>query len=89
MSARPVSPEEQVRELHDEIRTLEREEAAARAAVSEAIGDKIDRAAATAEAAAQSVNNTYETAAATIRAHPFAAVLGAAAAGFILGRVLR
>ena len=80
---------DQIRELREQVRAIEREEKSGREAVSSAIGDTIDQVAATAEGAAQKVNATYETAADTLRAHPFAAMLGAAVVGFVFGRARR
>ena len=80
---------DQIRQLRDQVKSVEREAASERKAASAAIGEAIDRAAETTENAAQRVNAKYETAAETIRAHPFAAILSAAAVGFILARAVR
>jgi ElaB/YqjD/DUF883 family membrane-anchored ribosome-binding protein len=89
MSGKSDNPTDQVRDLRDEARTIEREAAAEREEASAAISETIDRVAATAEDAANKVNDKYQTAAESIRAHPFTAVLGAVAVGFILGRTWR
>ena len=89
MSGESDSPSDNVRNLRDQVKSIERDEVAEREAASEVISETIDQVSATAEKAAQKVNSTYETAAENVRAHPFAAILGAAAAGFILGRALR
>jgi ElaB/YqjD/DUF883 family membrane-anchored ribosome-binding protein len=78
-----------VDELREQVKSIQREEAADRAAASAAISETIDKVAATAEGAAQTVNDNYQTVADTIRAHPVAYVLGAAAVGLILGRAWR
>jgi hypothetical protein len=80
---------DQVRQLHEQVNSIERDAALGREAAAAAIGETIDQVAATAEQAAETVNTKYETAAEGIRAHPFAAILGAVAVGFVLGRALR
>jgi ElaB/YqjD/DUF883 family membrane-anchored ribosome-binding protein len=89
MSGESDKPADQVRNLRDQVKSIERDDAAERAEASAAISETIDQVAATAEDAAQQVIDKYQTAAESIRAHPFASVLGAAAVGFILGRALR
>ena len=89
MSGESDNPSDNVRNLRDQVKSIERDEVAEREAASEVISETIDQVSATAEKAAQKVNSTYETVAENVRAHPFAAILGAAAAGFILGRALR
>ncbi len=83
------NPWDDVRNLRDQVKSIETEEAAERAEASAAISEAIDQVAATAEDAAQKVNDQYQLAAESIRAHPFAFVLGATAIGFILGRAWR
>jgi ElaB/YqjD/DUF883 family membrane-anchored ribosome-binding protein len=83
------NPSDEVRNLREQVKSIERDEVAEREAASAAISETIDQVTATAEDAAQKVNDKYQTAAESIRAHPFAAVLGAAAVGFILGRAWR
>ena len=83
------NPSDQIRNLRQQVNSIERDAAAEREEASAAISQTIDEVAATAEGAAQAVNEKYQTAAETIRAHPFGYLIGAAAAGFILGRVLR
>ena len=83
------NPSVDIRQLRDQVESAESETAAEREAASAAISDAIDQAAAKAEDAAQAANEKYQTAAESIRAHPFAAVLGALAVGFILGRAVR
>ena len=71
------------------MKSVEREAAVERAETSAAISETIDQVAATAEDAAQKVNDKFQSAAESIRAHPFAAVFGAVAVGLILGRAWR
>jgi hypothetical protein len=83
-------PEEPtVHDLREQVKSIQREEAADRQAASAAISETVDRVAATAEGAAQTVNEKYQTVSDTIRAHSVAYVLGAAAVGLILGRAWR
>jgi ElaB/YqjD/DUF883 family membrane-anchored ribosome-binding protein len=83
------NPSDNVRNLREQVKSIERDEATGRAEASAAISETIDQVAATAEDAAQEVNDKVQTAAEAIRAHPFAAVFGAVAVGFILGREWR
>jgi hypothetical protein len=78
-----------VHDLREQVKSVERDEAADRQAASAAISETVDQAAATAENVAQKVNDKYQTISQTIRAHPVAYVLGAAAVGIIFGRALR
>jgi hypothetical protein len=78
-----------VHQLREQVKSIEREDAADRRATSEAISGTIDQVAATAEGAAQAVNDKYQSIADMIRAHPVGYVLGAAFVGIILGRALR
>jgi ElaB/YqjD/DUF883 family membrane-anchored ribosome-binding protein len=80
---------DRVRDLREQVKSIERDEVADRKAASTVVSETVDQVAATAEHAARNVNSTYEAAAETIRTHPFAAILCAAATGFILGRALR
>jgi ElaB/YqjD/DUF883 family membrane-anchored ribosome-binding protein len=89
MSEESARPKERIHNLHDDVEAIQREAANARAAASEVIADRIDEVAATTVRAIQGVNNRYETAAESIRAHPFTAMFAAAAVGFIVGRALR
>jgi ElaB/YqjD/DUF883 family membrane-anchored ribosome-binding protein len=89
MSGESDNPTDNVRHLREEVKSIERDEVAGREEASATISETIDQVAATAEDAAQRVNDKYQTAAESIRAHPFAAILGAAAVGFILGRTVR
>ena len=89
MSEGPANPTDQVRNLREQVKSIERDEVAEREAASTVISETIDQVTATAERAAQKVNSNYEMVAENVRAHPFAAILGAAAAGFLLGRALR
>jgi ElaB/YqjD/DUF883 family membrane-anchored ribosome-binding protein len=83
-------PEEPtVHDLREQLNSIKHEATLERAEASAIISETIDRVAATAEDASQKVNDTYQSAAEIIRAHPFAAILGAAAVGLILGRVWR
>jgi ElaB/YqjD/DUF883 family membrane-anchored ribosome-binding protein len=83
------NPTDNVRHLRQQVESVEREAAAEREEASATISETVDRVAATAEGAAQQVNDRYQTAAESIRSHPFGAVFGAAVVGFILGRALR
>jgi ElaB/YqjD/DUF883 family membrane-anchored ribosome-binding protein len=78
-----------VHDLREQMKSIECDEAADRRAASAAISETVDQVAATAESAVQTVNDKYQTLAETIRAHPVAYVLGAAAVGLILGRAWR
>ena len=78
-----------VDQLRDQVRSIEREAAIERAETSATISETVDKVAATAEDAAQAVNDKYQSVADTIRAHPVGYVLGAAFVGIILGRALR
>ena len=80
---------EEVRNLREQVKSIERQDASERSATSAAIGNTIDNAAERAEHAAQTVNSTYDMTAESIRTHPFVAVFGACVAGFILGRAIR
>jgi ElaB/YqjD/DUF883 family membrane-anchored ribosome-binding protein len=83
-------PEEPtVRDLREQVNFIEREAKSERAEASAIISETIDQVAATAEDVTQKVNDKYQSAAESIRAHPFTAVLGAAAVGLILGRAWR
>jgi ElaB/YqjD/DUF883 family membrane-anchored ribosome-binding protein len=83
-------PEEPaVHDLRVQLNSIKREAASERAEASAIISETIDQVAATAENATQKVNDTYQSAAESIRAHPLTAVLGAAAVGLILGRAWR
>jgi ElaB/YqjD/DUF883 family membrane-anchored ribosome-binding protein len=78
-----------VRNLREQVKSIGRDAASEREEASAAISEAIDQVAATAEDTAQQVIDKYQTAAESIRARPFAAVLGAVAVGFIIGRTLR
>jgi ElaB/YqjD/DUF883 family membrane-anchored ribosome-binding protein len=84
-----MSEEPTVPDLREQTKSIERDAASEREEASALISETIDQVAATAEDAVQKVNDKYQTAAESIRAHPFAAVLSAAAVGFILGRAWR
>ena len=88
MSGESDNPDN-VHHPHDQVETAESEAAAEHETASTAFSDAIDHAATIAQDAAQAANAKYQTAAESIRAHPFAAVLGGVAVGFILGRALR
>jgi ElaB/YqjD/DUF883 family membrane-anchored ribosome-binding protein len=75
-----------VHNLREQVKSIERDEAADRRAASAAISDTVDQVAATAEGAVQTLNEKYQKVSETIRTHPVAYVLGAAAVGIILGR---
>jgi hypothetical protein len=89
MPEKSANSDERIRDLQDEVRSLEREDAVERAATSEAVADRIDQVAGTVVGVTQSVNSKYETVVEQIRARPLAAIFSAAAVGFIFGRALR
>jgi ElaB/YqjD/DUF883 family membrane-anchored ribosome-binding protein len=84
-----MTEESTVHELRVQLNSIRREAALERAEASAIISETIDRVAATAKDASQKVSDTYQSTAESIRAHPFAAILGAAAVGLILGRTWR
>jgi ElaB/YqjD/DUF883 family membrane-anchored ribosome-binding protein len=78
-----------VHDLREQVKSIDRDDLADRQAASAAISATVDEVAATAEAAVQKVNANYQAVTESIRAHPVAYVLGAAAVGLILGRAWR
>jgi ElaB/YqjD/DUF883 family membrane-anchored ribosome-binding protein len=83
------NPSDNINNLRQQVNSIEPDTATEHEEASATISETVDKVTATAADAAQTVNAKYHTAAEGIRAHPFAAVLGGVAVGFILGRALR
>jgi ElaB/YqjD/DUF883 family membrane-anchored ribosome-binding protein len=83
------NPSDNISNLRHQVNSIERNAATEQDEASAMISETVDSVTATAADAAQIVDDKYHTAAESIRGHPFAAVLGGVAVGFILGRALR